>query len=134
MRASWQRILVLVFWLVSADGVMAEKPPNILIITCDNLGYGDLSSYSPKSSIKSPNLDRLAAQGARLTSFYTASPTCTVSRACLLTGRLPERHGLKKQLPGVAGNSSPAVCNRPKIAPFPFVVPSNRSMGLPTCS
>ena len=66
-------------------------PPNILIITADNLGYGDLRSYNSKTTIKTPNLDRLATQGARLTSFYTASPTCTVSRACLLTGRIAQR-------------------------------------------
>ena len=82
----------------------ATAPANILIITADNLGYGDLPCYNPDSSIKAPHLDRLAAQGARLTSFYTASPTCTVSRACLLTGRIAQRHGLTKQLPGVAGN------------------------------
>lgn len=81
-----------------------ETPPNLLIITADNLGYGDLPSYNPDSLIKTPNLDRLAAQGARLTSFYTASSTCTVSRACLLTGRVPQRHGLTNQLPGVEGN------------------------------
>ena len=79
-------------------------PPNILIITADNLGYGDLPSYNPKSPIKTPSLDRLAKQGARLTSFYTASPTCTVSRACLLTGRIAQRHGLVNQLGGVKGN------------------------------
>lgn len=82
----------------------AATRPNILIITADNLGYGDLPSYNPRTTIKAPNLDRLASQGARLTGYYTASPTCTVSRACLLTGRIPERHGLTKQLPGVAGN------------------------------
>jgi len=81
-----------------------QLPPNILIITADNLGYGDLPCYNPASPIKAPNLDRLASQGARLTSFYTASPTCTVSRACLLTGRIPQRHGLEDQLPGLAGN------------------------------
>ena len=78
--------------------------PNILIITADNLGYGDLACYNAASPIKTPNLDRLAEQGARLTSFYTASPTCSVSRACLLTGRIPQRHGLIDQLPGLAGN------------------------------
>ena len=82
----------------------ADPPPNILILTVDNLGYGDLRCYNPDSLIQTPNLDRLASQGARLTSFYTASPTCTVSRACLLTGRIPQRHGLKNQLAGVAGN------------------------------
>jgi len=81
-----------------------KSPPNLLIITADNLGYGDLPCYRGESTIKAPNLDRLATQGARLTSFYTASPTCTVSRACLLTGRIAERHGLKRQLPGIDGN------------------------------
>ncbi len=79
-------------------------PDNILIITADNLGYGDLRSYNSHSPMITPSLDRLASQGVRLTSFYTASPTCTVSRASLLTGRVPQRHGLTKQLAGVAGN------------------------------
>ncbi|HVX62940.1 MAG TPA: sulfatase-like hydrolase/transferase [Pirellulales bacterium] len=90
---------------VSADdGPEPTAPPNILLITADNLGYGDLPCFNPQSPIKTPNLDRLAAEGAKLTSFYTASPTCTVSRACLLTGRLPQRHGLTQQLPGLEGN------------------------------
>lgn len=86
------------------DVASTDNPPNILIITADNLGYGDLQSYNPQSKIRTPNLDRLATQGARLTGYYTASPTCTVSRACLLTGRIPQRHGLVNQLGGVAGN------------------------------
>jgi len=90
------------FGLLVSTAVAA--PPNILIITADNLGYGDLRSYNPDSPIPTPQLDRLAEQGARLTGFYTASPTCTVSRACLLTGRVAQRHGLTRQLPGVAGN------------------------------
>ncbi|MBC8351055.1 MAG: sulfatase-like hydrolase/transferase [Planctomycetes bacterium] len=89
-------------WCVAAGS--GDPVPNILIITADNLGYGDLPCYNSASPIKAPNLDRFAAQGARLTSFYTASPTCTVSRACLLTGRIPQRHGLDYQLPGLAGN------------------------------
>jgi arylsulfatase A len=83
---------------------VAEAPPNLLIITVDNLGYGDLRSYNPDSTIQTPRLDQFAAEGARLTSFYTASPTCTVSRAGLLTGRIAQRHGLNHQLAGVAGN------------------------------
>jgi len=91
--------------LVAAFGQSATAaPPNILIVTADNLGYGDLSSYNPKSTTRTPHLDRFAKQGVRLTGFYTASPTCTVSRACLLTGRIPQRHGLDYQLPGLDGN------------------------------
>ena len=89
-------------WILSVQG--QSTPPNILIITADNLGYGDLKINNPESEIKAPRLTELALEGARLTSFYTASPTCTVSRACLLTGRIPQRHGLDYQLPGVEGN------------------------------
>ena len=97
-------------WLIVCPAVVlgldvtSRRPPNLLLITVDNLGYGDLKIYNPKSKIKTPNLERLASSGARLTQFYTASPTCTVSRACLLTGRVPQRHGLLKQLAGISGN------------------------------
>jgi len=94
---------VAVIGFCGASAAAAERP-NILIITADNLGYGDLKCFNERSPIKTPHLDRLATQGARLTSFYTASPTCTVSRACLLTGRIAQRHGLLEQLPGIEGN------------------------------
>ncbi len=81
-----------------------ESCPNILIITFDNVGYGDLQTYNSESTVRTPNLDGFATEGARFTQFYTASPTCTVSRACLLTGRIPQRHGLNRQLPGIEGN------------------------------
>ena len=98
----------LLFLLMAAVGLFKipafAEPQNILIITADNLGYGDIKSYNPDSMILTPRLDRLATESARLTSFYTASSTCTVSRACLLTGRIPQRHGLDYQLPGLEGN------------------------------
>ena len=72
-------------------------PPNILLITADNLGYGDVGCYGNKI-IKTPNIDQLAKEGVRCTDFYTASPTCTVSRATLLTGRYPQRIRLNHQL------------------------------------
>lgn len=97
-------LLILLYRVISPTETCAAQPPNILLITCDNLGYGDLPCFNSEATIRAPNLDRLASQGARLTSFYTASPTCTVSRACLLTGRIAQRHGLDYQLPGVKGN------------------------------
>lgn len=97
------RLFGMLLLLIQATIVYAEpQKTNILIITADNLGYGDL--HNPASPIKTPSLDRLVSQGVRLTSFYTASPTCTVSRACLLTGRIPQRHGLLDQLLGLTGN------------------------------
>jgi len=91
-------------------------PPNIVIITGDNIGYSDLGCYG-NDAIKTPNIDRLASEGVRCTDFYTASPTCTVSRACLLTGRVPQRHGLTEQLGGIEGNYGIGLSHREKLIP-----------------
>tara|TARA_R110002095_G_scaffold4791_4_gene11887 strand:- start:5 stop:1369 length:1365 start_codon:yes stop_codon:yes gene_type:complete len=85
---------------VSAAEKQTRSQPNILLMTADNLGYGDLACYG-NPVMKTPQLDRLAQQGVRLTDFYTASPTCTVSRATLLTGRYPQWIGLNHQLTAV---------------------------------
>jgi arylsulfatase A len=79
----------------------AATPPNIVVLFADDLGYGDLSSYG-HPTILTPNLDGMAAEGIRLTSFYAGAPVCTPSRAALLTGRYPIRVGL----PRVLGPSS----------------------------
>src|SRR6058998_4373932 len=71
----------------------ASAPPNIVIILADDLGYGDLGCYG-HPSIRTPNLDRMAAEGMRFTDFYVAACVCTPSRAALLTGRLPIRTGM----------------------------------------
>lgn len=71
----------------------ADPPPNLVIIFADDLGYGDLSGYG-HPTIRTPNLDRMAAEGMRFTQFYCAAPVCTPSRAALLTGRLPIRSGM----------------------------------------
>ena len=70
----------------------AVRPPNFIIILADDQGYGDLGSYG-HPTIRTPNIDRMAAEGQRWTSFY-AAPVCTPSRAQLLTGRLAVRTGL----------------------------------------
>lgn len=116
MRTSPRPWLVVVLFVLSA-GSLRAAPPNILFITIDNVGYGDLPTYNAKSAIRTPRLDQLAAEGARLTNFYTASPTCTVSRACLLTGRIAQRHGLLNQLPGVAGNYGVGLDQRERLIP-----------------
>ena len=71
----------------------AANRPNIIIILADDLGYGDLGCYG-NPTIRTPNLDRMAAEGLRFTDFYAGSCYCTPSRAALLTGRLPIRSGM----------------------------------------
>ncbi|NIB38598.1 sulfatase [Pseudomaricurvus alkylphenolicus] len=77
----------------SSQTHLASSRPNIIVIFADDLGYGDIGSYGSKT-IKTPNIDRMAAQGAKFDQFYSASPVCTPSRAALLTGRYPIRQGI----------------------------------------
>jgi arylsulfatase A len=71
----------------------ADQPPNVVFFFADDLGYGDLNSYGGNHII-SPNLDRLADEGVRLTDFYVTWNACTPSRGGMLTGRYPQRNGL----------------------------------------
>ena len=73
------------------------RKPNIVFILCDDLGYGDLGVFGARA-IRTPNLDRMAAEGARLNTFYASANICTPSRAGLLTGRYPVRTGLGWQV------------------------------------
>jgi arylsulfatase A-like enzyme len=66
--------------------------PNVVLINCDDLGYGDLGCYGSRSN-KTPTIDRLAEEGLRFDHFYMASPVCSASRAALLTGCYPPRIG-----------------------------------------
>lgn len=77
---------------VSAGATDTAKP-NIVIILADDLGYGDLGCYG-HPSVRTPHLDRMAAEGMRFTDFYAAAEVCTPSRAALLTGRYPVRSGM----------------------------------------
>jgi arylsulfatase A len=78
--------------ILAVPAAAADKP-NILIIFADDLGYGDLGCYG-HPSIRTPHLDRMAAEGLRFTDFYSAAEVCTPSRAALLTGRYPIRSGM----------------------------------------
>lgn len=73
--------------------------PNIIVIFCDDLGYGDLGCYGSTKN-RTPNIDRLAKDGVRFTDFYSSSPVCTPSRASLMTGCYPRRVGMHEDFTG----------------------------------
>jgi arylsulfatase A-like enzyme len=70
-----------------------SRPPNVVIIFCDDLGYADVGCYGAKG-FQTPNIDRLAHEGRRFTDFYVAQAVCSASRAALLTGCYPIRVGI----------------------------------------
>ncbi|MBM3856153.1 MAG: N-acetylgalactosamine 6-sulfate sulfatase [Verrucomicrobia bacterium] len=75
----------------------APAAPNFLVILADDLGHGDLSAYRPGAEVRTPHIDRLAAEGLRFTAMRANCTVCSPTRAALLTGRYPDRAGV----PGV---------------------------------
>lgn len=71
----------------------AERPPNVVLIYADDMGYGDLGCYGAKGWA-TPHLDKLASSGVRFTDFYVAQAVCSASRTALLTGCYPNRVGI----------------------------------------
>lgn len=95
---SWFLLLAL------SPAVDAQKRPNIVLIYADDLGYGDVACYNPdRGKIKTPNIDRLAAQGMRFTDAHSSSGVCSPSRYTLLTGRYHWRTRLQSGIVGVWG-------------------------------
>ncbi len=88
-----KRIISLIILLVIFSCEKHNNSPNIVFILADDLGYGDLSSYGSKT-IETINIDKLADDGVKLTSYYAAQPVCSASRAAILTGAYPNRIGI----------------------------------------
>ena len=106
-RNAFARVLsiqiVAAFVLASASlGFAADEPPNVVIMFTDDQGYGDVGCFGAQG-FETPNLDRLAAEGVRMTNFYVAQPVCSASRTALLTGCYPNRVGIL----GALGPKSP---------------------------
>ena len=80
-----------------SGAVSAARPPNFIVIFTDDQGYQDVGCFG-SPNIKTPNLDQMAAEGMKFTSFYSAAPVCTPSRAALLTGCYPMRVSLPRVL------------------------------------
>lgn len=98
MRFVWcARVIGLSLVATLAAGRLPASPPNVLIIFADDQGYGDLGCYGSRT-IRTPNLDRLAREGRKFTSFMVASSVCSPSRAALLTGCYPKRVGMHRHV------------------------------------
>lgn len=97
---------VLMFFLAAsaatfaaASAASAPRPPNFIVLFCDNLGYGDVTPFG-STLHRTPNLERMAREGMKLTHLYAASGVCTPSRAALMTGSYPRRVNLHKNARG----------------------------------
>src|SRR5688500_12185019 len=97
-------------WVAPATAQVntVQTRPNVVLIVMDDVGYGDYGAYGAPD-IKTPNVDRLARYGVTFTDFY-AAPTCTPTRATLITGRYYQRTGLEAPLPAApaGGRGLPA--------------------------
>ena len=80
-------------WTCGNDADEVSTSPDIIVIFTDDQGYQDLSCFGA-AKIRTPNIDQMASEGIRLTNFYVAASVCSASRASLLTGRTPPRHGV----------------------------------------
>ncbi|MDA9779255.1 sulfatase-like hydrolase/transferase [Rubripirellula sp.] len=89
---------IILISIVASQNILADQRPNVMVILCDDLGYGDLECYG-HPAIKTPTLNRLAADGIRFTDCYSAAPVCSPSRVGLLTGRSPNRAGVYDWIP-----------------------------------
>lgn len=85
--------LILLLFGCLQSAVFSATPPNIVLIVADDMGYADFGLQGARGFV-TPNLDRLAAEGARFTDFYVAQAVCTASRAALMTGCYPHRLGM----------------------------------------
>lgn len=80
--------------LLTIPAAHATEKPNVIFVLADNLGNGDVHCFNPDTPHRTPNLDRMAAEGIKLTSFYSCSGVCTPSRASAMTGCYPQRVNL----------------------------------------
>jgi len=95
-------VLFIFFIIGSSTSFAATEKPNVIIIFTDDQGYADVGVFG-SVNIKTPHLDRLAAEGMKFTDFYVAAPVCTPSRAALLTGSYPQRNSMARMPRGKNG-------------------------------
>lgn len=116
-RVNWKRLSVACSLLVAAAGAArsAQSPPavrrpNLILVLIDDMGWGDFSCFGNKDA-RTPNIDRLAAEGIRFTQFYVNSPICSPSRCALTTGQYPQRWRITSYLNNRADNARRGVAD-----------------------
>jgi arylsulfatase A-like enzyme len=112
LRRDLSKLLIIAFFAaptisdVAAQGnARAASRPSVVLILMDDLGYGDIGSYGVKDAT-TPNLDRLAREGVRLTDAYANASNCSPTRAGLITGQYQQRYGIEWPLGSVLGDSA----------------------------
>lgn len=100
-----------------ADQEASRRPPNIVFLLLDDMGYADVGAYG-NAYHKTPNIDRLAADGMRFTDAYAAAPNCSPTRGSILTGRWPARNRVTQYLPG-------------NVLPYAKLLQAELPLGLP---
>ena len=127
------------FGTAAALAQQDARTPNVVLFFIDDMAYADPACYNPDPAsmgYETPNLDRMAREGARLTDFYAAQPVCSASRAALLTGCYPNRIGVNGALGpnstvGIADRCAPSWSGR---AGRCWSSPGSRSRGCCRCS
>ena len=96
--------LLSALFLAGLAPAVAKPPPNIVVLLVDDMGWGDFACFGDKIA-KTPNIDRLAAEGLRFEQFYVNAPICSPSRAAILTGQYPQRWRINSYLDNRATNA-----------------------------
>jgi arylsulfatase A len=104
-RASLAVLAVTVATWAQVQPAAQTRPPNVVLILMDDLGYGDLSSYGAPDA-KTPHIDRLAREGVKLTDFYANAASCSPTRTALITGRYQQRYDIEWPLGSQPGDSA----------------------------
>ena len=117
----WRSLAVLVITFAmpaQAQPGAQRQPPNVVLILMHDLGYGDLSSYGAPDA-KTPHIDRLAREGVKLSDFYANAPSCSPTRAALISGRYQQRYDIEWQLGSQPGDSArgllPSATSLPRL-------------------
>ena len=107
---SFTRLIVLACCLLGSMPVEAKQPPNVILLLVDDMGWGDLSCFGNRDA-KTPNIDKVAAEGLRFEQFYVNSPICSASRCAFTTGQYPQRWRITSYLDNRASNQRRGVAS-----------------------